>query len=150
MSLSPERSINYREEPHAIRRAIFLDAPVPRVWKAVATSEGLASWLMPNDFQPVVGIRFSFKTKPQGDWNGVVECEVTELEEPARLAFTWCETPAVAPTLVTFELHDLDGKTEFCLVHSGWEKLPAGHASLLDQGLGCKMLRRLAEVVEQV
>ncbi len=37
--------------------------PAPRVWAALTSSEALAAWLMPNDFQPVVGHRFAFRTK---------------------------------------------------------------------------------------
>lgn len=60
------------------------DASISRVWKALTTSEGLALWLMPNDFQPVVGAQFTFKAGPQGDWNGIVECRVTELEVASK------------------------------------------------------------------
>ncbi|WP_369681851.1 SRPBCC domain-containing protein [Alicyclobacillus macrosporangiidus] len=38
-----------------IRHTVILRAPIERVWKAVATSEGLAGWWMPNTFEPVAG-----------------------------------------------------------------------------------------------
>jgi uncharacterized protein YndB with AHSA1/START domain len=149
MSVSPGRDINYREEAHTVQRSILVNAPVSRVWKALATAEGLASWFMPNDFQPVVGTRFTFTSEPEQDWDGVVECMVTELEEPWKLAFTWREAPEVASTLVTFELHELDGKTEVCLLHSGREDLLPETPTLLDKGLAYKALLRLAGVIEQ-
>jgi uncharacterized protein YndB with AHSA1/START domain len=31
--------------------------PIDRVWAALTSSEALAAWLMPNDFQPVGGWR---------------------------------------------------------------------------------------------
>ena len=34
------------------------------VWKAIANREALADWLMPNDFEPVQGHEFTFRTKP--------------------------------------------------------------------------------------
>jgi Activator of Hsp90 ATPase homolog 1-like protein len=34
--------------------------PIDRVWAALTSSEALAAWLMPNDFQPVPGHRFTF------------------------------------------------------------------------------------------
>ncbi len=150
MGVSPDRNIHYRKEEHTIRRSILVNAPVSRVWKALATADGLASWLMPNDFRPAVGARFTFTSEPEQDWDGVVECMVTELEEPWKLAFTWREAPDVVPTLVTFELQELDGKTEVCLLHSGREDLLPETPTLLDEGLACKALQRLAEVVEQV
>jgi len=104
---------------------------------------------MRNDFRPIVGTRFTFRAEPQGDWNGVVECEVIRVDEPHCLAFTWSEAPHLAPTLVTFELHAFGTQTEICLVHSGREHLPETFSSVLDQGWGCNMLRRLAELIER-
>src|SRR6266702_4979161 len=121
MSDSQSNRMNYQKEAQVIRRSILLDAPLSQVWNALATSEGLASWLMRNDFQPIVGTRFTFRAEPQGDWNGVVECEVIQIDGPHCLAFTWSEAPHLAPTLVTFELHAFGTQTEVCLVPSGRE-----------------------------
>ena len=44
---------------------------------------------MKNDFQPVVGHRFSFRSTRQPHWNGVVEGEVLEVEPNKRLSYTW-------------------------------------------------------------
>lgn len=35
-----------------IRRTIVMNAPIGKVWEAVATSEGIAAWFMPNNFEP--------------------------------------------------------------------------------------------------
>jgi hypothetical protein len=59
-----------------IKRTAVIDAPVKTVWKAVATSEGLSSWLMPNNFKPVMGYSFTLRAAPFGDWDGTVHCEV--------------------------------------------------------------------------
>ncbi len=148
MSDSQSNRINYQKEAQVIRRSILLDAPLSQVWNALATSEGLASWLMLNDFQPIVGTRFTFSAEPQSNWNGIVECEVTQVDELHQLAFTWSESPSLALTLVTFELREHEGKTEVCLIHSGREHLPEDYTSALDQGWGCNMLRRLAALIE--
>ncbi|MDQ2716496.1 MAG: SRPBCC domain-containing protein [Chloroflexota bacterium] len=58
-------------------------------------------------------------------------------------------SPHLAPALVTFELHTYGSQTEVCLVHSGREHLPETFSSVLDQGWGYNMLRRLAELIEQ-
>lgn len=149
MSDAQRDRITYQAEAQVIRRSLVLNAPLSRVWNALATSEGLASWLMQNDFQPVVGTRFTFRTEPQGDWDGVVACEVVHIEEPYCLAFTWSEDSDLPPTLVTFELHAVGAQTEVCLVHSGREQLPETFSSILDQGWGCNMLRGLAKYLEQ-
>ena len=42
------------------------------VWKTLTNKELLSRWLMPNDFQPVVGKRFTFQTKPME--TGMASC----------------------------------------------------------------------------
>ena len=44
---------------------------------------------MPNDFEPVVGYRFTFQTKPMGDWDGIVHCEVLQCDPPSLLRYSW-------------------------------------------------------------
>lgn len=95
-----------------IRKTVILNAPVQKVWKAVATSEGIAAWWMPNTFEPVLGYEFILHAGPFGD----SKCKVTELDPPNRVGFDWDED-----WHVVFELKELDdGKTEFTLIHSGW------------------------------
>lgn len=103
-----------------IERTIIMDAPIQKVWKAIATSEGLAVWFMPNDFQPVIGHEFTFISQPKGEWDGIVHCKVMELDPPNRLGFTWCGNNM--EQYVSFELKELEGKTQFKLVHAGWSE----------------------------
>ncbi|GGF66612.1 hypothetical protein GCM10010912_09500 [Paenibacillus albidus] len=96
-----------------IIKKIVLQAPIEQVWKAVATSEGLASWWMPNTFEPVLGHEFILHAGPFGD----SPCKVTELDAPHRLSLDWGKD-----WHLTFELQALEeGKTEFTLIHSGWD-----------------------------
>ncbi|MFZ5967540.1 MAG: SRPBCC family protein [Bacillota bacterium] len=117
-----------------IRRTLVMDAPIEKVWNAIATSEGLAVWLMPNDFQPVMGHEFTFRSEPRGDWDGIVHCKVTELDPPKRLAFTWCGNHM--EQYVSFELKELGGKTEFTLVHAGWSEEHAALREVMYDGWG--------------
>jgi uncharacterized protein YndB with AHSA1/START domain len=59
--------------------------PPERVWKALTDSDAIADWLMPNDFKPELGHRFQFKTRPRPGFNGIVDCQVIEVDEPHRL-----------------------------------------------------------------
>jgi uncharacterized protein YndB with AHSA1/START domain len=63
--------------------------PQERVWQAITDSRALAAWLMPNDFEPVVGHRFTFRTEPAPGFDGIVHCEVLRVEPPRLLSFTW-------------------------------------------------------------
>jgi uncharacterized protein YndB with AHSA1/START domain len=42
----------------------FLAQPPGRVWTALTDPVLLARWLMPNDFKPVPGHVFTFRTEP--------------------------------------------------------------------------------------
>jgi uncharacterized protein YndB with AHSA1/START domain len=84
--------------------------PRERVWAALTDPAALAEWLMPNDFAPVVGREFTFRTKPAPGFDGVVHCRVLEMEPPERMVWSWNGGPI--ETTVTFTLEELgDGAT---------------------------------------
>lgn len=96
-----------------IRKTIVINAPVEKVWKAVSTSDGIAAWWMDNTFEPVLGHEFILHAGPYGD----SRCKVTVLEPMSRLGFDWD-----SDWHLTFEVRDLgDNKTEFTLIHSGFD-----------------------------
>jgi uncharacterized protein YndB with AHSA1/START domain len=80
--------------------------PPGRVWDALTSSEALAAWLMPNDFKPVVGHKFTFRTRPAPGFDGIVRCEVLELEPPRRMVWSWAG--GTIDTTVTFTLEETD------------------------------------------
>ncbi|UCZ53606.1 SRPBCC domain-containing protein [Bacillus shivajii] len=94
-----------------IQKHLVLNAPIQKVWDAVATSEGIAEWFMPNNFEPKEGHEFYLESP-----FGQSPCKVTEIDEPNKLSFTWDRSG----WFVTFELTEVDGKTEFTLTHGGW------------------------------
>ncbi|MBB2480737.1 SRPBCC domain-containing protein [Bacillus sp. APMAM] len=96
-----------------IKHTVLLNAPIDKVWKAVATSEGIAAWWMDNTFETVLGKEFVLHAGPYGD----SPCKVTELEPPYKVGFDWGKD-----WHLTFELKEVDGKTEFTLIHSGWDE----------------------------
>src|SRR4029453_11646930 len=63
------------------------DIPYPpeKIWRALTQPHLLEELLMKNDFQPVVGHRFNLR----GDWGGVLDCEVLEVEPNKMLSYTW-------------------------------------------------------------
>jgi uncharacterized protein YndB with AHSA1/START domain len=63
--------------------------PPERVWRALTQGALIEEWLMKNDFQPVVGHRFTFRAQPMPHWNGVTDCEVLAVEPQRRLSYTW-------------------------------------------------------------
>ncbi|TCS93843.1 SRPBCC family protein [Hazenella coriacea] len=96
-----------------ICKTVILNAPIEKVWKAIASSEGIASWWMPNTFEPILGRNFVLYTGQFGD----SPCKVTEIIPLNRIRFDWGKD-----WHLTFEVKKLeDGKTEFTLIHSGWD-----------------------------
>jgi uncharacterized protein YndB with AHSA1/START domain len=63
--------------------------PPEKMWRALTQGALIEEWLMPNDFQPVVGHRFNFRSTPMPHWNGVVDCEVLVVEPNQRLSYRW-------------------------------------------------------------
>lgn len=128
----------------SIIHEIVYPYPIWAVWQALTSSEALAEWLMPNDFVAQVGHRFTFRTGPQDGWDGIVECQVVELDAPHKLAYTWRGSPHIPNTLVTFTLEPLAEQTRLHLEHSGFAAGGAAGLSvrdLLDSGWGSKLLR---------
>ncbi|USK34973.1 SRPBCC domain-containing protein [Bacillus sp. F19] len=130
-----------------ITQTVVYNAPIEKVWNAVSTSEGIAAWFMPNDFQPEVGHEFHLQSP-----FGPSPCKVIQLEPPHRLSFTW-DTDG---WIVTFLLKEMEGKTEFTLIHGGWKQsdtiLPKANekASVIRDRMNhgwIKIIERLGEVV---
>ncbi len=73
-----------------IRISRQLPHPPAQVWAALTDPALLGQWLMPNDFQPVVGHHFRFQMPPQRGWDGQTFCQVTDVQPQTTLAYTWC------------------------------------------------------------
>lgn len=80
-----------REIPH----------PPHKIWRALTEGALIQEWLMKNDFQPVVGHRFSFRSDPVPGWNGIIECEVKVLEPNSRLVYSWSTMGSMSEVIWT-------------------------------------------------
>jgi uncharacterized protein YndB with AHSA1/START domain len=96
-----------------IKQTVMMEAPIEKVWDKVSTSEGIAAWFMPNDFELKEGHEFHVQSP-----FGPSPCKVLEIEKPHRLSFSW-DTDG---WIITFILKELGDKTEFTLIHSGWKE----------------------------
>lgn len=78
--------------------------PAEKLWRALTQPHLIQEWLMQNDFVPAVGHHF----KLRGEWGGVLDCEVLELEPHKTLSYTWNHTHDNAAfrleSVVTFTL----------------------------------------------
>jgi uncharacterized protein YndB with AHSA1/START domain len=112
-------------------RAIVVEKVLPyapeKIWRTLTKSDRIAKWLMPNDFEADVGHRFAFRTKPMGDWDGVVHCEVLQCDPPHLLRYSWKggadSNPEYGSRLnseVTWTLTPVEGGTHVKMVHDGF------------------------------
>jgi uncharacterized protein YndB with AHSA1/START domain len=63
--------------------------PPEKIWRALTEGPLIKEWLMDNDFQPVVGHGFSFRSTPVPNWNGVIDSKVLVVEASKKLSYTW-------------------------------------------------------------
>lgn len=134
-----------------IRRELVIPQPRPVVWQAITDSATLAEWMYPNDFEPRVGHRFTFRVPPNpkvGFEGLLVLCEVLECEPPSRLMFTW-SAGALVDTQVSFQLETEGDGTRVLFEHAGFT-LSESFGEHAYQGAEygwAKMLKQLVAVV---
>ena len=128
-------------------KTLYLEAPIEKVWKAVATSEGLSSWFMLNDFVPEAGHVFNLN---RGQF-GVSPCVVRDIAPLRKLEFSWGKD-----WIVSFKLKETAGMTEVTVTHGGWDaekytEFRAPHPSVhenMDIGWG-NLIKKLYLYVEE-
>lgn len=125
--------------------------PPARVWRALTDPEALAAWLMPNDFAPIVGHRFTFRAPPQPWFDGVVHCEVLVVEPPRQLSYSWQGGPMRTPTTVSWTLEPVPEGTRVRLVHAGFAGI-GGRIVRLILGSGWRSLlnRALPRIIAEI
>ncbi|GLC88103.1 SRPBCC family protein [Lysinibacillus piscis] len=96
-----------------IVKTILLNAPIEKVWATVSTADSIATWFMPNDFQPIEGHAFTLQSP-----FGPSPCRVEKVDAPHFLHFIWDNDG----WFVTFELKEVGAQTEFTLTHGGWKE----------------------------
>jgi len=70
-----------------VSRVLAVEADL--VWKALTTRELLAEWLMPNDFEMVLGHAFTLRTDPGPGFDGIVQARVLALDPPRAMTWAW-------------------------------------------------------------
>lgn len=113
-----------------IHQELLLNAPREKVWRALTTPEGWASW-----FGPRIEGTFEIGERVAIDFNDTTTCFaiIVEKEPMERFAYKWhpgedClldKYPEAEMTLVSFTLEDAaEGATKLTMVESGFERIP--------------------------
>jgi uncharacterized protein YndB with AHSA1/START domain len=110
----------------SIRRELRFPQAVSVVWHALANREALAAWMYPNDFEPRIGHRFTFRVppKPQLENGLVVQCEVLTCVPPRELSFSWVVEDFLN-TRVSYRLEPDGSGTRVIFEHSGFDQVRA-------------------------
>jgi len=111
-----------------IKHQFFFSHPVETVWEYLTKSELMEQWLMKNNFQPIVGFDFQFKTGPipSLDFDGIFYCKVLEIIPFQKLSYSWRSGPGegeiTLDSIVVWQLQPTDKGTEIVLEHKGFAK----------------------------
>lgn len=171
--------VSAAEEERPMTRTIKLKAVLPysqdKVWQALTNSKLLGNWFMENNIEPTTGHYFTFRMKPQKGWDGITHCEITAVEPPKHIAYTYrgeaSGEKALAcagihsdtadkltkgiftklDTVLTFTLEPTCGGTILFMEHSGYKGLKLVIISLIMQMGWKKQLRKkLPKVLERM
>jgi uncharacterized protein YndB with AHSA1/START domain len=121
-------------ETDRIERSIVINAPRPRVWRALSNAEEFGGWfgvkLDGKTFSPGQRVRGSFTIKGHEDC--MFDIVVERVEPEHLLSYHWhpyAVDPAIdyekeQRTVVTFTLKDAGDGTLLTVVESGFDKVP--------------------------
>jgi uncharacterized protein YndB with AHSA1/START domain len=119
--------------------------PPEKIWRALTQGPLIKEWLMENDFQPVVGHKFNFRSTPMPHWNGIIDCEVLIVEPNKKLSYTWSSLGLVSVVVLT--LAAISGGTLVRMEQSGFR--PDQEAAYNGANYGWqKFIESLGRVVE--
>jgi uncharacterized protein YndB with AHSA1/START domain len=111
-----------------IQHDFFYAHPIETVWEYFTNADLMGQWLMKNDFVPVVGHEFQFRTggKPNQNFDGIFYCKVLEIVPFKKLSYTWNCGPGEGEidltSVVVWQLEAKDNGTRVHLEHSGFEQ----------------------------
>lgn len=112
-----------------IEHQYFFSQTPEMVWTYLTEPDLMALWLMKNNFQPIVGVDFQFRTGPipSLDFDGIFYCTVLAVVPFKQLSYSWkCgpgEGKITLDSIVDWKLEAMDNGTMLHLKHSGFAKI---------------------------
>ena len=113
---------------NTITQTIRYEHSPEAVWEYLTNAELMAQWLMPNNFEPIKGHDFEFRSKPIPSLNldGIFRCKVMEIIPFRKLIYSWTGGPETGvktlDTIVEWTLEAKGNGTELHLVQTGFNE----------------------------
>jgi uncharacterized protein YndB with AHSA1/START domain len=108
--------------PPESTRTLVIDRVFPhppeKLWRALTENPLIAQWLLKNDFEPVVGRKFQFRSEPMPNWDGVIDCEVVIVDHLKQLSYSW--SALGLDSVVLWTLTPAEGGTHVRMEQSGF------------------------------
>ena len=136
----------------SVHHKLFFPHPPAVVWEYLTKSELIEQWLMKNDFEPIVGYDFQFKSTPVPnlDFDGNVYCKVLEIVPCKKLSYSWKTGPGnnqvAIDSIVLWTLHEKDNGTELQLDHTGFKETDVSMFLAVDEGW-LKNMKKIADLI---
>ena len=130
----------------AIKNEWIYEQSPDQVWEYLTQAELMALWLMPNDFKPIQGYEFHFRTRPipSLDLDGIFHCKVLEIIPFQKLVYSWKGGPGNGvfslDTMVEWTLQKQGTGTKLLLNHSGFRD--ANLAIFTGMTKGCRKISK--------
>ena len=120
--------------PDRIEKSVDLNAPLDRVWAAIADSRQFGEWFRVRLSEPFAeGQEASGSVLHPGYEHVTWRARVVKIEPKSLFAFTWhpygvdeaIDYSQEEPTLVEFRLEPMGDRTRLTITESGFDKVPA-------------------------
>ncbi|MEW9529500.1 SRPBCC domain-containing protein [Microbispora sp. NPDC049125] len=147
------------DDPTALHLDQFLAHPPARVWRALTDPDLLAQWLMPGDFRPEVGHRYTMRgtPRPGTGFSGVTQAEVLAVEPERMLRLGWRDadpgSPSAADWTITWTLQPEGKGTRLFLAHEGFDPrsdLQRRSHSIMGEGWRLMLTARLPALLDSL
>ena len=106
----------------AATRSLVIEKEMPyppeKIWRALTEGALIKEWLMDNDFQPVEGHSFKFRSTPVPNWDGIIDSKVLVVEPDKKLSYSWGSMGL--QSVVVWTLVATNGGTLVRMEHSGF------------------------------
>ncbi|MEQ4518180.1 SRPBCC domain-containing protein [Pseudarthrobacter sp. B907] len=141
----------------AIKLDEFLPHPPAMVWRALTEPALIATWLMENNFEPVVGHRYTMRGTPVPavGFSGLVASEVLEIVPERLLRISWRDANAGnnLSSTVTWTLVQEGTGTRLFLTHEGFDPEEPSHVvahRIMGGGWRGQILKKLTEMLTRL